>query len=158
MTDVINWFRKIDEKHLQTFNILDIKDFYPSIKETLLKNALQFARTILKYISYTKVLLFHSNQPWNKRDSDTFDVKIGAYDGAEICELVGIIMLPLLSKKYSSNNISLYRDDGLSVIRNFSGQKAEKHKKIIQKIFKNKGLQIIITCNLKIVDYLDIKH
>ena len=67
-------------------------------------------------------------------------------------------MLPLLSKKYSSNNISLYRDDGLSVIRNFSGQKAEKHKKIIQKIFKNKGLQIIITCNLKIVDYLDIKH
>ena len=42
---------------------------------------------------------------------------MGAYDGAEICELVGIFMLSLLSKKYSSNNIVLYRDDGLSVFR-----------------------------------------
>ena len=66
-------------------------------------------------------------------------------------------MLPLLSKKYSSNNIGLCRDDGLSVFRNIiSGQQAEKPKKIIQKIFKDKGLQIIIKGNLKIVDYLDV--
>ena len=37
-----------------------------------------------------KSLLFHSNQPWIKRDSNTFDVTMGAYNGAEICELVGI--------------------------------------------------------------------
>ena len=42
-TGVINWFKKFDEKHLHTFTIFDIKDFYPSIKETLLKNTLQFA-------------------------------------------------------------------------------------------------------------------
>ena len=42
-TGIINWFKKIDEKHLHTFTIFDIKDFYPSIKETLLKNTLQFA-------------------------------------------------------------------------------------------------------------------
>ena len=64
-----------------------------------------------------------------KRDSDTFDVTIRAYDGAKICELVGIFMLSFLSKKYSSNNISLYRDDGLSVFRNIRGKQAEKHKK-----------------------------
>ena len=81
---------------------------------------------------------------------------MGAYDGAEICELVGIFMLSLLSKKYSSSNIGLYRDDALLVFRNISGQQAEKHKKIIQKIFKDKGLQGIIKCNLKIVDYLDV--
>ena len=103
-----------------------------------------------------KSVLFHFNQSWIKRDSDTFDVTLGAYDGTEICELVGIFMLSLLSKKYSSNNIDLYRDDGLSVFRNISGQQAEKHKKIIQKVFKNKGLQMIIKCNLKIVDYLDV--
>ena len=74
-----------------------------------------------------KSLLFHSNQPWIKRDSDTFGVTMGAYDGAEICELVGIFMLSLLSKKFSSNNIGLYCDDGLSVFRNINGQKAEKH-------------------------------
>ena len=38
----------------------------------------------------------------------------------------------------------------------FSGQQAEKRKKIIQKNFKDKGLQIIIKHNLKIVHYLDV--
>ena len=79
---------------------------------------------------------------------------MGAYEGAEICELVGILMLSLLSRKFSSNNIGLYRDDGLSVFRNISGRQAEKHKKLIRNIFKDKGLQIIIKCNLRIVDYL----
>ena len=32
-----------------------------------------------------KSLLFHSNQPRVKRDIDTFDVTMGAYNGAEIC-------------------------------------------------------------------------
>ena len=34
-----------------------------------------------------------------------------AYDGAEICKLMGIFKSSLLSKKYNSNNIGLYRDD-----------------------------------------------
>ena len=57
---------------------------------------------------------------------------------------------------YSSNNIGLYRDDVLSVFRNISRQQAEKHKKVIQKIFRDKSSQIIIKCDLKIVDYLDV--
>ena len=52
---------------------------------------------------------------------------MGSYDGTENFELVGIFTLSLLSKKYSSNNIGLYRDDELSVFRNISGQQAEKH-------------------------------
>ena len=67
-------------------------------------------------------LCYSSNQPWIKRDSDPFDVTMGAYDGAEICELVGIFMLSLFSKTFSSNNIGLYRDDGLSVFRNIRGR------------------------------------
>ena len=81
---------------------------------------------------------------------------MGAYDCAEIGELVGIFTLLLLSKRYSFHNTGLYRDDGLSVFRDITGQQAEKHKNLIQKIFKDKGLQIIIKCNLKRVDYLDI--
>ena len=50
-------------------------------------------------------LLFHSNEPWIKRDNGTFDVTMGAYNGAEICEVMGIFMLSLLSKKFISNNI-----------------------------------------------------
>ena len=81
---------------------------------------------------------------------------MGTQDGAEICELVGIFVSSLLSKNYSSSDIGLYHDDGLSLFRNISGQQAERHKKIIQKFFKDKGLQRIIKCNLKIVDYLDV--
>ena len=44
-----------------------------------------------------------------------------AYDGTETCEQVGIFMLSLLSKKYSSNYTGSYRDDGLSVFKSISG-------------------------------------
>ena len=44
----------------------------------------------------------------------------------------------------------------MSVFRNITGQQAEKHEKVILKIFKDKGLQTIVKCNLKIVDYLDL--
>ena len=32
-TDVINWFEKIHEKHLQTFTTFDIQNIYPLIKK-----------------------------------------------------------------------------------------------------------------------------
>ena len=83
-------------------------------------------------------------------------VTMGAYDGAEICELIGIFMLSLLGTKYGSKNIGLYRDDGLSIFRNVSGPDLEKIKKHIQKIFKEKKLDVIIECNTKIVNYLDV--
>ena len=166
--DVDNWFEKTDEKHLHTFaifDIFDVKDFYPSIKETSLKNAIQFAvdYTDIKKINFKvmlhvqKSLLFHSNQPWIKRDSDTFDVIIGSYDGAQISELVRIFMLSLLSKTFNTNNIGFYHDEILSVFRNISGLQAEKLKKnVIQKVFKEKDWQIIIKCSLKILNYLDV--
>ena len=81
---------------------------------------------------------------------------MGSYDGAEVCELSGIFMLSLTGNKYNPNNIGLYRDDGLAVFKNTSGPQSEKIKKTFQKMFKNKGLDIIINCNMKIVNYLDV--
>ena len=46
--------------------------------------------------------------------------------------------------------------DGLLVFKNTSGSQSEKIKNTFQKIFKNKGLDIIINCNMKIVNYPDI--
>ena len=63
-------------------------------------------------------------------------------------------MLYLFGKKYDSKNIGLYRDDGLPVFKNVSGPASEKIKK--QYLFKQKGLQIIIERNLKVVNYLDV--
>ena len=81
---------------------------------------------------------------------------MGAFDGAEVCELVGTFLLNKISQKYNKNNIGLYRDDGLAMFKNKSGPESEKIKKELQKIFKENGLDIVIQCNIKIVNYLDV--
>ena len=82
---------------------------------------------------------------------------MGGYDGPEVCELIAICMLYLIGKKYDSKNIGLYRDDELAVLKNVSEPVSEKvKKKHLQYLFKQKGLQIIIECNLKVVNYLDV--
>ena len=81
---------------------------------------------------------------------------MGAYDGAEVCELVGFFNLHQLSRVYNNNNIGLYRDDSLAVFKNISGTQAEKIKKHFQNIFRKNNLNIIVKCNLKVVDYLDV--
>ena len=90
-----------------------------------------------------------------KKGSDLFDVSMDAYDGAEVCELIGIFLLNLLGRQYDTKNIGLYRDDGLSIFKNCSGPQMEKIKKHLQKVFKNNGLDVIIECNMKIIT---LKH
>ena len=72
---------------------------------------------------------------------------MGAYDGPEVCELIGIFMLSQLSKHINKNHIGLYGDDGLAILKNSSRPEAEKLKKKFQKLFKD--LDIIVQCNLK---------
>ena len=62
-----------------------------------------------------------------KKGSDMFDVSMGTYDGAEVCELIGIFLLNLLGRKYDTRNIGLYKDDGLSIFKNCSGPQMEKN-------------------------------
>ena len=69
---------------------------------------------------------------------------MGAYDGAEVCELVGTYMLNVLSRKYNKNDFGLYRDDGLAVLKNKSGLQSEQVKKNIQKIFKEHGSDVVL--------------
>ena len=64
--------------------------------------------------------------------------------------------LILIGSKYNPNNIGLYGDDGLAVFKKTSGPQSEKIENTFQKMFKNKGLDIIINCSMKIVNYLDV--
>ena len=73
---------------------------------------------------------------------------MGAYDGAEVFELVGNYLVYELSKLYEKKDIGLYRDDGLAVFKNKSGPESEKIKKSIQAIFLENELKITIQCNL----------
>ena len=81
---------------------------------------------------------------------------MGVHDSAEVCELIGILLLNLLGRQYDTKNIGLYRDDGLLIFKNCIGPQMEKIKKQLQKVFKNNGLDVIIECNMKIVNYLDV--
>ena len=74
----------------------------------------------------------------------------------EVYELVGNFLLYPLPLEYNETNIGLYRDDGLAIFRNVSGPHCEKIKKEFQKLFRQHGLKLIIKCNLKIVDFLDV--
>ena len=104
-----------------------------------------------------KSLLYNNNEPWKKKNREScFDVTMGSFHGAEICELVGIHILSLLSNKRNKQSSGLYRDDGLVLLRNTSKQKTDRIRKDIIEIFKNAGFKIEIKTNLHIVDFLDV--
>ena len=119
--DVICSFRNIPSKSECKFIQLDIKEFYPSITEKSLNNAITFAKDyiwiskedirIIKHCR--KSLLFYRKEAWKKKDTDTtFNVTMGSYDGAELCEIIGIYIQSLLINILSNDNMGLYRDDG----------------------------------------------
>ena len=67
-----------------------------------------------------------------------FDVTMGSYDGAEVCELSDIFMLSLTVKKYYPNNIELDRNDGLAIFKNTSGCNLNKLKRFFRKCLRTK--------------------
>ena len=54
------------------------------------------------------------------------------------------------------NNSGSYRDDGLIFLRNVNGQKMDRVRKNVIKIFKQVGFKIEIQTHLKIVNFLDV--
>ena len=55
------------------------------------------------------MLLFSQEQTWMKKGTDLFDVSTRAYDGAEVCELIGVFSLTLLGRQCDTKSIGLYR-------------------------------------------------
>ena len=81
---------------------------------------------------------------------------MGSNDGAEICELVGLFILNHLGKSFDNENIDLYRDDGLAIIKNKSARLADKTSKEFHKAFEQFGLKITAESNLHVVNFLDV--
>ncbi|PIK40960.1 hypothetical protein BSL78_22189 [Apostichopus japonicus] len=144
---VLKWFNGLNEKSKLTFLIFDIVDFYPSISEDLLSKCLTWAKTYdnirdIEYaaIKHARRSLLYDNKgtPWVKREAyKEFDVSMGAFDGAEVCELVGLFILNELRTKLNVDSVGLYRDDGLAVMQSHSGSEADhperrssKHSKL----------------------------
>ena len=161
-TEVLQWFKSIENKDKATFIKFDICNYYPSITKKLFEKAVNWAKNYhnfseveLKTINQTKEsYLFLDGQPWRKKTTENFDVAQGSYDGAETCELVGLLILDEI--KAILPNAGLYRDDGLGV---FKGTKVqlERTKKRLFKLFESLGLKIEITAGMTETDFLDTR-
>ena len=125
------------KKTRHSFIPFHVVDFYPSISENLLDQALSWASNLadisdeeISIIKHArKSLLFNDGRPRIKNNnSNLFDVTMGSYDGAEICELVGLFILNHLGKKFGKKNIGLYKDDGLAIIKSRSARLADQER------------------------------
>ena len=59
---VIHWLKQIKNKNLNKFATFDIKEFHPSIKECLLKNATNFAEHHGKISEEDKAIIFYARK------------------------------------------------------------------------------------------------
>ena len=59
---VIDWFKQIKNKHSYKFSTFDVKEFYPSITERLLKNAINFAEQHTEISEKDKAIIFHARK------------------------------------------------------------------------------------------------
>ena len=105
-----------------------------------------------------KFLLFDDSGAWVKKDGNSlFDVTMGSSDGPEVCELVGLYLLNKIKPLLGSNNVGLYRDDGLAIVHKVNNcPKIDTLRKAIISLLKDEGLSIIIDTNLFETDFLDV--
>ena len=143
---------------------MGIKDFYSSISQATLDNALLFAQEHiqiadddLQLIKYCwKSLLFNNGEAWKKKLPDSpFNVTKGSYDGSDICEPVGIHILSHLTTFMGKKDVALSRDDGLIILQQLNRQQTGRTRKRMIETFKSFGFKIEIFTNLPEVHFLD---
>ena len=78
-----------------------------------------------------KKILFNGSEQWVKK-GDVFHVRMYAYDGAEVAELVVLLILYKLKDPAPEFDFGIYRDDGLGESDPLPGPKRNRlRKKII---------------------------
>ena len=78
-----------------------------------------------------------------------------AYDGAEICELVGCVLLYSINKIVDPGSHGLYHD-GLVIVDKSTLKKCDGIRKRLHWLFDEFGFKLDIQTNREIADYLDV--
>ena len=157
--DVIDWFESLENKQKLNFIIFDIESFYPSITPDLLDRAINWARNYVNITNQqvkiihqaSESFLYNEGTPWVKKGEVNFDIGMGAYHGAQACEIVGLFLLAQL-KNLPNFQAILYRDDGLAVTPS-SKRLQEKLRQRIVNIFADQDLKITIEIGLTRVNF-----
>ena len=76
-----------------------------------------------------------------------FDVTEGSFDGAEVCELVGLFLLNQLEDIITNGPVGVYRDDDLAVVHKYPGPQMDRSRKDIIGFLKQHSFQITIEIN-----------
>ena len=163
--EATEWFHSLEGKRNSTFLQFDIVEFYPSISSNTLNEALVMARTCCD-VSDTDIhiimecrrsILISNESQWTKTDNPNFDVAMGGYDSAVLSDLISLYILYRLTTNFiDSNDIGIYRDDGLLRLKNCTNFKHEKIRKKLSKIIKELGFGVELSGNVKIVNFLDV--
>ena len=144
----------------------DINTFYPKISKKLVTKAIDYARQFTTITNQQKKIIIQSSRDilinngeiWVKKgDADKFSVTMGSFSGAEVCELVGLYLLHLITTtlKVPKKLIGLYRDDGL-LVTSARPRQVETLRKKLCELFPKVGLSIEAHANLNTVDFLDV--
>ena len=96
--DTIDWLKKIKDKKRSTFVQFDIIEFYPSITKESLVRSLNHAREYTEIteeeieiiLASRKTVLSDNCRSWVKSHVNNFDIPMGAYNSAQVADLVGI--------------------------------------------------------------------
>ena len=78
----------------------------------------------MKYIHKRKLISanhFLTTKKWDEKEGNSFDVTMGAYCEAKICELAGSFLPHQPPQKLDKTDFSLGRDDGLTLLKSISG-------------------------------------
>ena len=142
---------------------MDIESFFPSITEKVLKDAINWARNYTQIsddeeeiiLHCRKTFLFNDGSVWVKKENSNFDVPQGALDSAEVCEIIGMYILHLISSLIPKKQFGIYRDDFLGAVR-LTGRLIEQLNKKLHKLFNDIGFKITIESNIKLVNFLDV--
>ena len=137
--EVIDWFKAINDKKQFKFINWDIDNFYASITPKLLDQTLDWATTYVGLTAQQRKIvtqscqsfLYFGGQPWRKKGDDIFDVGMGAYHGAQVCELVGLFLMSKLAHIKDLSSI-IYRDDVLGITKATSRQQEKMRQEIIR--------------------------
>ena len=102
-------------------------------------------------------MLYSDGHVWKKSaDTDLFDIPMGSYHGAEVCDLIGLFILDKLQSILPDGEFGLYRDDGLAVIDDGTAIEMERISKTIRSVMSGIGFKITIEAGAKITNFLDI--
>ena len=161
---VIEWFKNLKNKKDLSFIVFDVVNYYPSITLELLLEALKWAKQFvdisndeIDIIKETKKSLLYMNKEfWTKKGDQNFDVAQGAFDSAEVCDIVGLFLLSELEKQKLNANTGKFRDDGLGV-SSATPRQIDQIKKKICEVYKKHGLSITVDANKKVVQFLDVE-